>query len=83
MLITESQKIALDKYIAEKTILESIDKTVAGYEVRGLIKEGNEIKGEFKSYYGQWHSTSWTETGTPINAKNKFEEKIFQLPINQ
>jgi len=81
ILLTEAQNQLVENYKAEKTLLESVEHTKAGYGVRNLIKEGETIKGEYQNYFGKWHSTEWDKNGCPLKFQNEFEKGIYTLVL--
>ena len=83
ILLTEAQATWVEAYKAEKTLLESVERTTGGYAVRNLLKEGNSITGEYRNWLGQWHTTTWNGDGTITEAKNAFEGAIYKLPLNE
>ncbi len=83
ILLTEAQAAMVESFKAEQALLENLERTVGGYAVRQLIKEGEEIKGEYRNFLGQWHTTTWNSDGTIQKAKNAFEEAIYKLPLDK
>jgi len=83
ILLTEAQNKLVEAYKAEKALLENVERTVGGYEVRKLIKEGDEITGEYRNWLGQWHTTTWNAEGKIDSPKNAFEAAIYKLPLNE
>ena len=79
--LTEAQAELVNAYKAEKALLENMDRTNGGYAVRKLIKEGDEIKGEYRNWLGQWHTTTWNADGNIQECKNAWEEAIYKLNL--
>lgn len=79
--LTEAQYKLYQDLIAEQEILDTVEKTKGGYDVRNLIKEGDTIKGEYKSVYGKWYLNEWKADGKPLESVNKYDEILFTLDI--
>jgi len=81
--LTEAQYKACQAELKKESLLESVEKTKGGHDVRNLILEGDVIKGEYKSVYNKWHLTEWDASGVPLISSNKYEEIIHSLVIKE
>lgn len=66
-----------------EALMENVEKTQGGIQIRNLIKESTFIKGEYKSPYGQWHTSVWNVDGTPINSTSEYNKYIFTIDLDK
>lgn len=79
--VEEIQEIESVEEIVD--LYENVSQTFGNLEVRNLIAEGNEIKGEVKSSYGIWGKMTWDLAGNSktITENNVFKKLSYRLEL--